>query len=132
MNNLQLFDDFYKLEEKFCNFFRHCKKVKALDHFSSVSPFDHRDFLSLIKKCLKDAFLDNKEADFLEHLITKYELNWREWAHKTPWLKRQMSKMMSESLQKSQMMFDYSKVAKPAINIPVNMISRKSYVAKRV
>ena len=88
-----LFDQIPNLKEKFKNFFNHKKKMHALDNYSSCTDFQHRDYVLLIKKCMADGFLGEREADFLCYMLEKYALNYLDWAHKTKWLKGEMSKM---------------------------------------
>lgn len=96
------------LKDKFRSFLFHRKKLRALENYSEVVPFHHRDYLLLIKRCMKDSFLGEKEADFLCYMSDKYfgEQNYLDWTHKTPWLKKEMARLASEQQQPTQVQLD--------------------------
>lgn len=66
--------------------------VRALKNFNCTGLFKHENYLALIETCMKDAFLDQKEKEFLHHMLTKYKVNYLRWAHKTKWVKSQIAK----------------------------------------
>lgn len=93
MPSTYLFDQVSSLKEKFKIFLSHRKKMQALDNYSSCAPFQHRDFLILIKRCMRDGFLGEKEGEFLAYMVEKYAINFLDWSHKTPWLKSEMKRL---------------------------------------
>lgn len=90
-----LFDKVLELKDRFKSFFSHKKKLQALENYSNCAPFQHKDYLTLIKRCMADGFLGEKEADFLCYMLEKYELNFLDWSHRTKWLKSEMQKLAS-------------------------------------
>src|SRR5215467_7948809 len=74
-----LFQTIADFTEQFKRFFQQRKKVAALQNLSEVSEFEHKHYLSLIKACMQDGFLGEKEADFLDHMLTTYEINYLDW-----------------------------------------------------
>ena len=98
MSSDTLFDKLTDLKGKFTGFWQHRKKVKALENYSSVAKFEHKPYLELVKKCMKDGFLDKIEADFLDHVLQKYGANYLDWSHRTNWLKDKMESLKKESM----------------------------------
>jgi hypothetical protein len=124
-----LFDKVSELTDKFKRFFQQKKKVAAMENFSSVGnvPQKSRNFLMLIKTCLNDGFLDQEDADFLDRMIRKHELNYLDWSHKTKWLKEKMNSMVQNPppIPKPQMYFDFDK--KPATpNYPIELFNKNN------
>ena len=62
MQNTTLFERIPELKEKFTTLAVHKKKLRALENYSEVKHLQHNDYLGLIKKCLNDGFLDEKES----------------------------------------------------------------------
>ena|ERR1051326_5514536 len=81
------------LKSKFKQFFKHQKKMNALENFSECGPLQHQEFFDLIEKCMKKGFLGDKESEFLDYMVDKYfnKNNYLDWAHKTRWVKGQIS-----------------------------------------
>lgn len=137
MSNTYLFDKIFELKEKFKNFFTHKKKMQALDNYSSVVPFQHKDYLLLIKKCMNDGFLGEKEADFLTYMLEKYEVNFLDWSHKTRWLKGEMTRLAGKYQEPQAIqpfLFDFEKLQKPiAANVPFELLAQhqKQQIARR-
>lgn len=86
-----------EFKQRFSRFVQHKKKVKALENLSVVANFRHTKYLSLLKDCLEDGFLEDKEEEFLEWMLKKYEINYLEWSHKTKWLKEKMDKIARQN-----------------------------------
>ncbi len=139
MSDVYLFDQITDLKEKFKNFFSHKKKMQALDNYSLCAPFQHRDYVLLIKKCMADGFLGEKEADFLCYMLEKYALNYLDWAHRTNWLKVEMVKLAANypkeapQVKVAQLpLFDYDKLKTvSAASVPFEMLA-KSQIKRRV
>lgn len=120
MPSTYLFDKLPDLKEKFKNFFAHKKKMQALDNYSNCAPFQHKDYLLLIKKCMAHGFLGEKEAEFLCYMIEKYALNFLDWSHRTNWLKGEMVKLAAnfptQERKITQLpLFDYDKMKVPNV-----------------
>lgn len=133
MSRSYLFDKVSELKDKFSQFFQHRKKVKALENYSEVGCFQHRNYLTLIKHCMNESFLEEQEVNFLDHMLKKYELNYLDWAHRTKWLKGQMAEMASRNrFNDRQIYIDFNK--QPAMpNIPFEvMLEKTASVARRV
>jgi hypothetical protein len=127
MISVNFFDKIGELKEKFKRFFYHKKKLQALENISSVIPFQHKDYLILIKRCMDGGFLGEHEADFLSYMIDKYfsEQNFLDWTHKTRWLKGEilrLSGQFDEKQFKQMTMFDFDKAALPTPHIPVELL----------
>lgn len=126
MSKSYLFDKVSELKDKFSKFFQHRKKLKALENYSEVGCFQHKNYLTLIKHCMTESFLEEKEADFLDHMLNKYELNYLDWAHRTKWLKSQMAEIASETLYGDRQMYiDFNKTAS-APKMPFELMLEKT------
>jgi hypothetical protein len=123
---MQIFESIPAFQQKFKNFLQQRKKVAALDHYQTAAPFKHRDYLTLIKRCMKREFLDEREAGFLDHLLDKYEIRYLDWAHKTRWLKQQMAQMAQKPSKTPQILFDFAKRLEVPINIPFEVMGIKN------
>lgn len=128
MTTTYLFDKVSELSEKFKNFFQHKKKLQALDNYSEVVPFQHKGYLTLIKRCMGDGFLGEKEAEFLCYMLDKYELNYLDWSHKTKWLKGEMNRLAANYAQPvpvAQTFFDFSQLtAATPSNVPFELLAQ--------
>lgn len=96
MSLFNIFDQINTLKDKFNEFLYHRKKLKALENYASVTNFPHASYLGLIKKCIKDGFLGEKESDFLSYMLDTYQLNFLDWSYRTPWIKEQMAALAAE------------------------------------
>ncbi len=127
-----LFNQVAELTEKFKHFLRHNKKLKALENFSQVIPFYHKDYLLLIKRCLKTGFLDEQEAVFLNHMVDKYfvQYHFLDWTHRTPWLKQEMRQLQAEKIRKRPLQLDLLSLKKPNVPaLPVALIDKSKAAA---
>lgn len=140
MRNTHLFDKVSELTEKFKHFFKHKKKLQALENYSEVVPFQHKDYLILIKRCMADGFLGDKEADFLCYMVDTYfsEKNFLDWTHRTKWLKGEINRLSAcyqRPLAVQTEMFDWSKLdEKQPSNVPFELLAQhtKQQMARRV
>jgi len=89
MTSTSIFDD-PTLKEKFQKNNVDSKKLKALDNYSEVAEFGHKNYLDLIKHCMDCGFLGQEETAFLGFMLEKYKVNFLDWAYKTNWLKEEM------------------------------------------
>lgn len=121
-----LFDKITVLKEKFKDFFTHKKKFQALENYSSAVPFEHKDYLLLIKRCMADGFLGEKEADFLCYMLDKYQVNHLDWSHKTKWLKGEIERLSCHYKPKEVMpAFDFSMLSpKMDSKIPFELLAQ--------
>ena len=116
-----LFDKIGELKEKFKCLFVHKTKLKALENYSSAVAFPHKDYLVLIKRCMGNGFLGDKEAEFLSYILERYEINFLDWSHKTKWLKGEISRIKEE---------DQKKQIEEQLNLfdkPIQSPSRKAF-----
>lgn len=109
-----LFDKPEEFKEKLNRFTVHKKKLYALNNYSEVVPFQHKHYLLLIKKCMDDGFLQEKEAEFLCYMVEKYKIDFLDWSHRTPWLKNEMLRLAAKYDHSNdpvvqQSFFDFSK-----------------------
>lgn len=128
MSNTYLFEKVIELKEKFFNLFQHKKKVRALENYSNVAPFHHKKYLRMIESCIDDGFLEEKEAEFLDHMLGKYEVNYLDWSHKTPWLKRQMEVMAEEqeSQKIEQFQLPFRNMSQTSYNVPTHLLTNQN------
>lgn len=132
---MSFFDKLVGLKDQIKKFFQHRKKVSALENFSTGINFPHKRYLHLIKGCLDDGFLGEKEADFLDHMLTRYEVNYLDWAHKTKWLKGIIASRQPLQVPNApQFFFEFDKKQNVPINIPVEILNpaRSGQMGKRL
>lgn len=131
MTKSYLFDKVSELKARFSSFFQHRKKIKALENYSEVGYFQHRNYLTLIKHCMNESFLEEQESLFLDHMLTKYELNYLDWAHRTKWLKGQMAEVYARTRRDDpQMYIDFNKTASTP-HIPFELMVEKANQHRR-
>ena len=118
-----LFEAIGILKQKFMSLFQQEKKVKAIETFTEGAPFPHRNYLNLIKECLNDGFLEDKEAGFLDHMLTKYEINYLDWSHRTKWIKQQIASRKAERPKQIQATFAFE-ARPPQVAIPTHLIAK--------
>lgn len=102
MGKFTLFDKVVELKDKFKSWFQHRNKLKALENYAEVCPFQHKGYLELIHKCMDSGFLGEKESDFLGHMLDRYEVNYLDWCQRTRWLKAHMTTIAEEQKAKVQ------------------------------
>lgn len=126
MSATYIFGKVSDLKEKFKKFFVIKKKVRALENFSECAPFEHREYLHLIQKCVNDGFPGEKEADFLDYMLERYEVNFLDWFHRTPWLKAKMATMSQQNKKPpaEQMFFGFMQ-PKPSY-VPVEILGAQT------
>jgi len=117
-----LWDKIVHLKNQFKSFFQHKKKIAALENFSQAAPFPHKKYLGLIKLCMNDGFLGDKEADFLDHMIDSCRINYLDWAHKTPWLKREIQERSERNPFEEPLMFDFEKQTDLPTGVPLHLV----------
>lgn len=67
------------------------KKLSALINFSeSLDSFKDWQALEYITNWLEQEFLDSEGERFLDHLLTKYGINYLDWSCKSYWVKEQI------------------------------------------
>lgn len=129
MSKTYLFDRVSDLKEKFKNFFIHKKKLQALENYSSVVNFKHKDYLILIKKCMADGFLGEEEATFLSHMVDKYfdEQHFLDWTHKTKWLKSEINRLTSNYHKPIEQasLFDWSQSRNQTSHVPFELLAQQ-------
>lgn len=127
MSNTYLFERVGELKNKFFNLFQHKKKIRALENYSEVAPFHHKKYLHMIESCIDDGFLEDKETEFLDHMLQKYEVNYLDWAHKTRWLKQTMEDMAREHKPKiEQFQLPFRNVPMPAHQVPLELLMKQN------
>jgi len=130
MDKNDTYEKFEELKEKFGQFYQHRKKLAALENYSEAVKFQHKKYLGLIKACLRDGFLDAEEADFLEHMLNKYQVSYLQWAHRTKWLKnevraRKEAVKAEERPEPTQMVFGFEPKQDEAVKYPVALVAMK-------
>ncbi len=93
MNVSKYFDNIHEFKNKLTHVTQQLKKLKALRNYSEASPLKHFRYVELLQHCVENNFLTSTEENFLEYMIQKYEIDYLDWAHKTPWLKRQIQNL---------------------------------------
>lgn len=109
-----LFDKLEDFREKFQHLYVHKKKVLALDNLSQAVPFQHNDYLILIKRCMRRGFLSAEENSFLVYLVGKYfgDKNFLDWTHRTKWLKSEMRRLATPIRKQTSIQQDLFKWGK--------------------
>lgn len=137
MEETYIFEKVEFLKSKFRNLLKHSKQVKSLENYSAVAEtFKHKDYLTLIKTCMGCSFLDEKDSEYLDHLVDKYRINFLDWAHKTPWLKKEMAMMALNKAKVEPLqlnIFTYKERETTTINVPVEVLGNKpKQISKRI
>lgn len=123
-----LFDKATELKNKFKVFSSHKNKIKALENYSSVGAFTHANYLELMKECLSEGFLEEKESEFLNYMIQKYELKYLDWSHKTKWLKAHMNSLQEKTqrekpaIEQQFDLFASRGMHIPKVHVPVELL----------
>lgn len=116
-----------QFKQKFSKMLIHKKKIKALENFSLCHKFSHSPYLSFIKEALEEDFLEEKEEDFLEYMLERYEmkLGYLVWCHKTKSLKQTIARMKTQNaVPAPQFYFDFNKPRTAVMpNIPTELIA---------
>ena len=89
MKNQSIFDQISTLKEKFKGFFQQRKQITALENHALVRRFSdvESEVLSTIKTCMKGAFLQEEDAEWMNRKLDRLQINYLDWAHRTKWLK---------------------------------------------
>lgn len=136
MNNIKYLT-IAEFKIKFFDFQRHRKKVKALDNLSTVEDFKFKSHLDLLKLCMKTDFLEKEEADFLDFMLMKYDIDWKYWYHKSPWLKKHLSQRRVKRCEdqeraRRQLEFSFTRHAEAeSRKIPLHMLTKTSSMELR-
>lgn len=109
---------------------RHKKQLTALNNYSQVADVDERPFLIMLRMCYDKAFLDEKEADFLDHICKKYNLDFLTWSQKTTWLKGRMAAMSAERYETQVPVFGKQAQAM-ASKIPLHLLTNLNFARTR-
>ena len=133
MAKTHLFEKIFELKEKFKHLFIQKKKLKALENYSEVVDFQHKDYITLIKRCMADGFLGDKEADFLCYLLEKYEVNFLDWSHRTKWLKTEISRLSEQKQRKKEVQLTlFNLPSMPSNHVPFELIKTNNKLIGRI
>jgi len=137
MNQQHIFESADVLKEKFKNLFLQHKKVRALENYGECVDYDRikecklfNKQLALIKICMKQGFLDEIEAQFIDHMVKKVNIEYLYWSHRTKNLKGTMAKITRARLKSQkqkeeiQMLIDFDKAPK-SVEIPSYLVDDK-------
>lgn len=130
MQTESLLDRLVELKDRFKSFFQHKKKVAALENFSETDKFCHRTYLDLVKHCMNQGFLGDKESDFLDHMLNRYEINYLQWSHKTRWIKQQISQNRTSRAETIQQVFPFSRQHAP-VHVPIEILGNVSVASSK-
>jgi hypothetical protein len=134
---------FIEFKQKIKDFLYQTKKVRALENYLSCAPIpmhaylSNRQYLNHITELLKQDFIDPIEERYLNDRIASLEIDALTWAHKTPWVKREMANLRQKRVSRkqdrqskkeaSQIMFPFVDLDKKhAIAVPLNVLVAKS------
>jgi len=121
MQKEDLFEKVTLLKDKFKNFFQHRKKVAALENYAQAEPVSYKEELKLIKVVLKNRFLSQKGAEFIEELLDEHQVNHLDWAHRTKWLKKEISERRRKTKEVQSTFFDLEAEDLP-LNVPLEVM----------
>lgn len=112
-----------EFKTRWSNLFQQKKKIKALEHLNETGNFRHAPYLRTIHDCLEQGFLEAKEEEFLDYLLSKYEKEmeggYLVWSHRTKWLKGQIRQKTQQTPTRAQDAFQlYLDLDKPRGDIP--------------
>lgn len=113
-----------RLKELYQLHVAHCRKIRALEHAKMArhEEFHHDSYIKLIRECLKNEFLDEESVSFIEHLLNRYEIDYRVWAYRSRYVKNQISLARKRK---------ESKQLKMNFNIPLELISNTNKTLTR-
>lgn len=128
MNGEQIFEHMAELKIKFKDFFQQRKQMTALENHSIVKAFNEaeREVFGTIRYCMKGAFLEDEDAEWIAKKLKKLEINYLDWAHRTKWLKEQLNQAQSAKKPKiiQTTMFDYLP-KHPTMQVPVQVMAKQ-------
>ena len=131
------------LKEKYFTYTDQRKKIKALDNISSCSEIPTMKspgkFIWIIKEILKEDTLDQKQADFLDHMLKLTQKDYLLWCYRTRYVKDEMSRLAFEKQETQraasipQLIFNFEK-KRPIPEIPVTVLmgNKNARTGKRV
>ncbi len=129
-----IFDTMHEFKEMFKRLFVFKKKLKALENFSETTNFSHKNQLKLLRDCVESGIPDEKDEEYLSHLLNRYQLRWLDWAHKTNWLKaeikRHSCRMPKQAPAVAKGPFQFSlfewgdRQKQQTSNVPVELLNR--------
>lgn len=123
MTKEDFFEKLGDLKKKFFSLFQQHKKVKALENYSEGDQrFPHKNYLTLVKKCLNDGFLGEQESGFLDHMLNKYEVNYLDWHHRTKWVKNAIEEKKAARPKDPQQLFGFYTPNRTPIHIPTHLL----------
>ena len=126
------FEKIGELKNKFFGLFQQHKKLKALENYSEgEGGFHHRNYLTLVKKCMNDGFLGDQEANFLDYMLSKYEVNYLDWHHRTRWVKSLIASKKSARPKEQQQLFGFYRPNQIPVNIPTHILPKNGYKGLR-
>lgn len=79
---------------------------------------------------MKDGFLGPQEADFLNHIVDTYFVDYHflDWTHRTPWLKQEIKHLKAKKNKSRDVqldLLDLEKLRKPNVpEVPVEVIAK--------
>lgn len=99
----EILEKIVNFKEKFSRFFVHRKKLKALENYGEVAKFKnvHHEGFKLLKNFAESGFLEQKDEEYLDHLLDRYSIKFLDWSHKTAWLKEKMERMKLHQNQRN-------------------------------
>lgn len=130
MKGEQIFEKISELKEKFREFFQQRKQMSALENYSQIQRFTdtEEEVFSTIKYCMKGAFLEDEDADWISRKLNRLQINYLDWAHRTKWLKEQIA---AAQIQKPKILQTFFEFAPKQSNVFVPMELLASKTPKR-
>lgn len=127
MSNLQTFHNLGQLQHKFNEFFKHRAKLRALMNYDEAVDYKNHRWITLIQECMKDGFLQDKESEFLDHILSKCEINFLDWNCRTKWVKRQIKKIRLQNTNPTPKNLDLFSWKNPAheVYVPLNLLNQE-------
>lgn len=115
--------------------FQDRKRLMALENLNEVKRYRQYGLVRLVQESYRNGFLAEEEREFLDWTLQQHQIDYTQWSHRTPGLKRIMRQMKGTKKSVPQVVQlplfpDLEK--KPIAGLPIAMMGMaKKYKPRR-